>query len=134
QHILGRSCGADLVYIAYCDHARLPAPPPPAKPFTARKWIAEDAFTMEALRLLWARDPKIHAMFRLARGRKIGAIWSVKDPLPLIALFVTRLIPNLINTLLKRVWSAVTRLRLRKRDTSKVRVYEEHLHKQKSVT
>ncbi len=94
QHRLGAACGVDLIYLAYCDHAGLPAPDVQVR-FTARKWIAEDALLMTVLRLLWRREPGLGALLRQARGRRLYAIWSFRDPLPFIA-YVARLIPQLI--------------------------------------
>jgi hypothetical protein len=93
QHPIGRSCGVDLMYIAYCDYAGLPAPGL-APHFMPRKWIAEDAFFMALLRLLWRRDPGVRSLVRQTRGRKTFAIWSVKDPLPFVA-YTAALIPKL---------------------------------------
>jgi predicted ATP-grasp superfamily ATP-dependent carboligase len=94
QHRLGAACGVDLVYLAYCDHAGLPAPDMQVR-ITPRKWIAEDALVMAALRLAWRREPGVRTLLRQARGKKQYAIWSKTDPLPFIA-YLARLIPSLI--------------------------------------
>jgi hypothetical protein len=62
---------------------------------TPRKWIAEDALVMAALRLAWRREPGVRTLLRQARGKKQYAIWSKTDPLPFIA-YLARLIPSLI--------------------------------------
>jgi D-aspartate ligase len=84
QHRLGNGAGVDLVYLAYCDHAGLPMPAA-QEPTTGHKWIAEDTFVTTALRMFWRRDPKLQSVFDRARGKRIYAIWSSRDPLPLIA-------------------------------------------------
>ena len=85
QHRLGVSCGTDLAYFAYCGLTGAEMPPIAAR-HPDVKWIADDVFLMTALRMLWRRDPKLGALFRLARGRRIYGICSVKDPLPALAL------------------------------------------------
>jgi D-aspartate ligase len=95
QHRLGATCGTDLVYLAYCDHAGLPVPPVVKKP-AERKWVAEDAFLFESLRLFWRRDPKWRDLFRFAQGKRIYAIWSWRDPLPMAAYLFPRLIPQVL--------------------------------------
>ena len=84
QHRLGSACGVDLIYMAYCDAADRPMPS--VRPNLApRKWIAEDAFVLSALRLAWRREPGLSALFRQARGKKVYAIWLAGDPLPFLA-------------------------------------------------
>jgi predicted ATP-grasp superfamily ATP-dependent carboligase len=131
QHRLGKSCGTDLVYLAYCDYAGL-ARPPVSRHFSADKWIAEDTFVEAALRLLLKRDAKLRTLFRLARGKRIYAIWSARDPLPLLVYWSTRFIPRLIATAmrglrskLKTGWSAETLAQ------KKGPMYERHLGKEK---
>jgi predicted ATP-grasp superfamily ATP-dependent carboligase len=94
QHRLGTACGVDLMYLAYCDLAGLPMPAVHNR-FSPRKWIAEDAFLLMALRLLWRRETGLARLFRSARGAKMYAIWSASDPLPFLA-YVARLVPTLI--------------------------------------
>jgi D-aspartate ligase len=103
QHRLGPETGVDLMYLAYCDHAGLP--PSPMKPSAGRcKWIAEDAFLMAALRLLWRREPGVRELVRQARGRRIYGIWSARDPLPFLA-YITSLVPVLAGM----TWQAIRR-------------------------
>ena len=104
QHRLGAACGVDLIHHAYCDYAGLPRPATLVT-VTHRKWIAEDAFLMAALRLIWRREPGLGELLRQARGRKIFAIWSVKDPLPFVA-YVATLVPKLIGI----VWLLIGRI------------------------
>jgi hypothetical protein len=87
--------------LAYCEHAGLPMPKVVKRP-SANKWVAEDTFVMTALRLLWKNDGKAARMFRLARGKRIYAIWSAQDPLPSLAFLFRRYLPGLIAT----AWSA----------------------------
>lgn len=95
QHSLGRALGVDLMRAAYADHAGLPAPrllDNGSEP----KWIAEDAFIMAALRCLWHRDfAGLRALFRLVRGRRTYAMWSLRDPLPALGYITSTLIPDL---------------------------------------
>jgi D-aspartate ligase len=106
QHRLGRTCGIDLVYLAYCEHAELPRPIV-TKQRSEQKWVAEDTFLTAALSSLWKRDAKAGSLFRLARGRRIYAIWSAKDPLPLLAYLVIRFIPGLIGPGARAIRSAL---------------------------
>jgi len=108
QHRLGNSCGIDLVYLTYCEQAGLPAPAVIRRP-PGHKWIAEDTFLMTALRMLWKRDRKLSSLWRLARGKRIYAIWSTRDPLPLLAYLFTRFIPGLIGAGARSIWSALAR-------------------------
>jgi D-aspartate ligase len=101
QHRLGNACGVDLVYLAYSDHAGAPIPDMPRQ-FRPRTWIAEDAFLMSVLRLLWRRERGLGALLRQARGKKQYAIWSAGDPLPFLA-YLAALIPNLIGTWLRSI-------------------------------
>lgn len=96
QHRLGNAAGTDLIYLAYCDHAGLPAPAarPRVRPV---KWIAEDAFVSAVLRRLWNREGKVRSLFRLARGPRIYGIWSAKDPLPFLVYVFVDLIPQLFS-------------------------------------
>lgn len=88
QHTLGRACGIDLIYLAYCEHAGLPMPR--VGPQTAgTKWVAEDVFFMTALHLLWRHDRNLLSLFRLARGNRLLAIWSKTDPLPFIGYLIS---------------------------------------------
>jgi D-aspartate ligase len=95
QHRLGNACGVDLIFAAYCDHAGLPAPRLP-NPMPGRKWVAEDTFFLTTLRMLWRRDRRLYSLFSRARGKRIYAIWSWRDPLPLIAHVFTELVPGLL--------------------------------------
>lgn len=109
QHRLGRSCGVDLIYMAYCDHAGL-AMPPAARLSPGHKWIAEDTFLTVTLRMLWRRDPKLRLLWRQARGKRILAIWSATDPLPLIAYFFLRLLPEVLGSRVAAARSTLKRL------------------------
>lgn len=95
QHRLGADCGVELMYLAYCERAGLPAPPQ-QDPAPRSKWIAEDTMITTALRLAWHRDPRLLSLFRQARGKRIYAIWSGKDPLPFLAYLFMDLIPGLL--------------------------------------
>lgn len=106
QHRLGDSCGVSLVYLAYCELAGRAMP---AVRFrnSQRKWIAEDAFVMAALGMLWKRDPRLGRLFRLARGKRLYAIWSASDPLPLLVFLLRRFLPGLIGTAGRSMFSAM---------------------------
>lgn len=99
QHRLGAATGVDLMYFAYCDYAGLPRPAVDAR-FVQRKWIAEDTFLMTALRLVWQRDPGLRDLFRQARGKRVYAIWSTRDPLPFL-MYLAGLIPRLLGMALR---------------------------------
>lgn len=105
QHRLGRNCGADLAFVAYCDYAGMARPTVKNRQCTD-KWIAEDAFLDTALRLLWRRDPKLRTLFHLAGGKRIYAIWSARDPLPFLAYSIMYLFPRLITAAMRAVWIA----------------------------
>jgi D-aspartate ligase len=94
QHRLGAASGVDLIHLAYRDYAGLSKPALQVK-FAQRTWIAEDAFILAALRLFWRREPGLRELFRHARGKKVYAIWSARDPLPFFG-YVARLIPTLV--------------------------------------
>jgi D-aspartate ligase len=134
QHRLGKTCGIDLIYLAYCDQAGWPRPELKRK-VSSRKWIAEDSFFMAALRFLWRRDPAFWSLLRLARGKRVYAIWSARDPLPLIGYSIRRFGPGLVATAVRFFWSAG---KARVSQTSSGRgkedlVYEEHIEKRQKV-
>ena len=81
--------------LAYYEHAGLKRPAVQRRP-SEQKWISEDVFISSALRFMVTGDAQWRSMFRLARGSRIYAIWSLKDPLPAIAYSVTRFIPGLL--------------------------------------
>jgi predicted ATP-grasp superfamily ATP-dependent carboligase len=95
QHRLGYACGVDLIYVAYCEHSGLPLPPCP-KAAPGHKWIAEDAFVTAVLQLAKQRSPRLRIFFRSARGKRLFAIWSWRDPLPLMAWLFTQFLPGLM--------------------------------------
>ena len=133
QHPLGKACGVDLIYLAYCDHAGLPMPRT-ERQTCMRKWVAEDAFLLEAFRLLWNRDgASFFRLFRLARGNRIYSIWSWHDPLPSLGYMPFRFIPGLIGTGLRSMWSGFRRMTSSKpRQEDKNMVYEQHLENENS--
>jgi hypothetical protein len=120
--------------MAYCDHAGL-AMQPATKLAPGHKWIAEDTFLTAALRMLWRRDPKLHSLLRQARGRRIFAIWSASDPLPLIAYFLLRFLPEVLGSRVAAARSTVKRLLSGNRlPEEKGLAYESHLQKPKSLS
>lgn len=129
QHRLGNVCGVDLVHIAYCDLAGH-ALPPMAKQRTGQKWIADDVFCYVLLRALWRRDGSFRSLLRLTGGRRIYAIWSRRDPLPLLAFIGMRLLPDLITTALRLLRSSIGRLIVRRTGKREL-PYETPLHKAK---
>jgi predicted ATP-grasp superfamily ATP-dependent carboligase len=109
QHRLGTACGVDLIYMAYCDHVGL-AMQPATKLSPGHTWIAEDTFLTAALRMFWRRDPKLRVLWRQARGKRIFAIWSASDPLPLIAYFLLGFFPEVLGSRVAAVRSRLKRL------------------------
>ena len=65
------------------------ATPVPGKAGAGYKWIAEDTLFIKILRQLWRRDRNLTTTFRLARGKRVFAIWSLADPLPFLAYMFT---------------------------------------------
>lgn len=112
QHVLGRTCGVDVIYLAYCDHAGLPIPSVQVEP-SAWKWIADDAFLIAFLRSIKRRDGKYRALLRAAKGKRVYGIWSPKDPFPFLAYFIGRLVPLVAGAGLRRFWSRFTALMAR---------------------
>ena len=101
QHRLSAACGVDLIHLAYCDYAGLPRPDVQAR-VAQRKWIAEDALVLAALRLVWRREPGLAALMQQTRGKKVYGIWSAKDPFPFLA-YVATLVPALIGMVLQAI-------------------------------
>ena len=127
QHRLGNSSGLDLVYLAYCEHAGMPSPVL-APRLGGHKWIAEDAFFMAVLRLAWRRDPKLWSIIRLARGNRVYAIWSWKDPLPGLVYLVASFLPGLVSTGTRFLWSALTaRRRAKAEPQERGTLHDSHL-------
>ena len=111
QHRLGSACGVDLIYAAYCDHAGIPAPSfGPA--VAGRKWIAEDTFLTTALRMLWRRDRRLFSLFRQARGKRIYAVWSWRDPAPWFVQMFGEFIPGLVAGGFRRLGGGVLSRRM----------------------
>lgn len=98
QHRLGAAGGVELIYLSYCDLAGLPLPAI-ANWSIPCKWVAEDVLLTAMLRSLWKRDGCLGAFRRLGAGKKIYAIWSLADPLPLIAWLPRRLLSLAIGAL-----------------------------------
>jgi predicted ATP-grasp superfamily ATP-dependent carboligase len=124
QHRLGNACGIDLAYLAYCDLAGLPRPSL-VEGKTEYKWIAEDAYWMDVLRMLWKRDPRLRAVLKMSSGKKIYGIWSIRDPLPFASFLVTHALPTIAKNLveaLKPKSSGTTKGDL---------IYDRHLEKGK---
>jgi hypothetical protein len=93
------------MYLAYCDHAGLPMPAP-VTPIPGHKWIAEDAFFTTALQLAWHRDRRLFSLLRNARGKRIFAIWLVRDPLPAAGYFF-QYVGGLIAGCMRRLFAPV---------------------------
>lgn len=129
QHRLGKICGVDLIHIAYCDSVGLPLPPL-AKQGTGQRWIAEDVFTWLFLQSLWRRNGKVRSLLRLASGRRIYAIWSIKDPLPMLGFLGMRFGPELITTFLRYLRSTMARA-IRENSSHKRGLSYENLEKAK---
>lgn len=104
QHRLGKSCGVDLVYLAYCEAAGLAFSPLRPRPSTC-KWVAEDAFLLAAMQSLWRRDSGLSRLFRFARGKRIYAVWSWRDPLPSLVFMPFSFFPALLASGARSVWS-----------------------------
>jgi len=124
QHRLGNACGVDLVHVAYCDLLGLDRPLIP-KQGAGQKWIADDVFFLLLLRSLWKREGKLRSYLRLAAGQRTYAIWSIRDPLPLLGFIATRFIPQLVKTISLTLLSFMRRLMGRKKGS----IYENHLEK-----
>jgi predicted ATP-grasp superfamily ATP-dependent carboligase len=103
QHRLGKTCGVDLIHLAYCDHVGLPMPLVRVRT-SAYKWIADDVFVLAALRSLRRHNGRFRGLFRLFRCKRIYGIWSARDPLPFVLYFSLRLIPRLAGAVLRRLW------------------------------
>jgi predicted ATP-grasp superfamily ATP-dependent carboligase len=107
QHRLGNDCGVNLMYLAYAERAGLPLPEARNRP-SRQLWIAEDALLVTALRWMWQRNRKLTSLFGLLRGRRIYAIWSARDPLPLLIFLMRTFLPGLIGAAARSVWGKLT--------------------------
>lgn len=126
QHRLGPSCGVDLMYLAYCEYAGLPRPVFQYRASTC-KWIAEDTLITTSLMMLWRRQTGLRSLFRLAKGRRIYAIWSAQDPLPFIAYFFARFLPDLLAAGFRALWHALKRrIFVTRKAETKGPIYEKH--------
>ena len=108
QHRLGKACGVDLIHIAYCDLLGITLPDI-GKQRIGQKWIAEDVFSLRLLQFLWRRDGRFWSLLKMARGQRICAVWSIRDPLPLIAFIGTRLGPELVRHFYRHLRSLLAR-------------------------
>lgn len=107
QHRLGHASGIDLVHIAYCELAGVAAPAVENRR-VHYKWVAEDVLFIALIRSLWRRDGCFAAFARLTIGRKIYAIWSVKDPLPAIAYLPKQCLKSLATGAISRFRSVLS--------------------------
>jgi len=110
QHRLGRACGVDLIYLAYCEHAGLPIPVFERK-VVETTWVADDVLISSAVQSVWRRDGRLWPLLRSARGKRIYGIWSARDPLPFFAYLAMALLPALVATLARRIWGLIRRTR-----------------------
>jgi predicted ATP-grasp superfamily ATP-dependent carboligase len=135
QHRLGNGCGVDLMYLAYRDHTGLPvdAGCKPRPGLLHQKWIAEDTFASTVLTLLWRRDPKLRVLIQQARGKRLYAIWSARDPLPLVVYVLVGLLPQVLAAGVRTIWSAITKGIRRCTSAREDRVYENRLERRKTI-
>jgi predicted ATP-grasp superfamily ATP-dependent carboligase len=133
QHRLGNASGIDLICLAYNDHAGLPVEAARRPAPGQHKWIAEDTFVTTALTLLWRRDPRLRLLLQKARGKRIYAIWSARDPLPLVVYAIAGLIPQLFAAGFRTAWSALKKGIRRHTSAKEGLVYENRLEKNKSI-
>ena len=108
QHRLGAACGVDLIYVAYCEHAGL-AIPPIRQSVSGQKWIAEDSFISSTLHLLTHRNARVRPLLHEARGELIFGIWSLADPVPMIACVIGQIVPGMLKSAVRVIWAAVKR-------------------------
>jgi hypothetical protein len=107
--------------------------PEPAKTVLEYKWIAEDTFVTAAIRSLRGGRTKLGGLIRLARGKRIYAIWSARDPLPAAVYWVT-FIPVLISAGTRALWFALKNKLLGNGNLQKGElVYEAHVEKPESL-
>jgi len=108
QHRLGNACGVDLMYLAYCEHAGLPAPAMKPQPSDV-KWIAEDTFVIAALSRVRRRGAGLRTLFQEAKGRRVFSIWSAADPLPFLAYAILSFAPQLAGMALRVLWASLVK-------------------------
>ncbi len=133
QHRLGKACGVDLAVIAYYDCAGLGSSASPERRFQVRKWIAEDVFCMNALRLLWNRDQGFWKLLRAARGKRMFAVWSIRDPLPSVAYLLVSYLPEVFRTGARALWSSLKGLLLRRAGKQRGLMYGKRLENDKTL-
>jgi D-aspartate ligase len=98
QHRLGNACGVDLIHLAYCDFTGQPLPQLQQRT-AGERWIAEDVFVWSLLRSLWKRDGKFFRLLKMARGRRVYAMWLLRDPLPFLGFFIAGFVPDTLSNL-----------------------------------
>jgi len=103
QHRLGNACGVDLIHVAYCDLSGQSLPAIQRRK-GEYKWVAEDVMLMESFRSLWKRDGRAGALWQLAKGKRVYAIWSAADPLPFLA-YVPR---HCVGEVARGAWSRLS--------------------------
>jgi D-aspartate ligase len=108
QHRLGHACGVDLVHLAYCDLAGMALPAVDSRQVEC-KWVAEDVLFLATMRSVWRRDGSLGSLRRLARGKKIYAIWSMADPWPSLAYLPKRCLAGLAVGAFHRLRAAFSR-------------------------
>lgn len=103
QHGLGEASGVDVCYLAYCDlTGQRPTETVPGR--GPSKWIAEDAFLIEAIRLAGRRDPALQRLLAAVGGRRMYGIWDWRDPVPGLAYLFTG-VPALGVAVVKAAWA-----------------------------
>lgn len=125
QHYLGKEVGADLIYYAYCEHTGLEPPRPTSKPSGIYTWVAEDAFCMAVLRTLAKEPAHVPELLRLAKGRRVYAIWSKTDPRPFF-FYMFRFLPSLAALGIRYIASVISGWASRVFHSNKGAYYDEH--------
>jgi predicted ATP-grasp superfamily ATP-dependent carboligase len=76
--------GVPLLYTMYCDAAGLPLPADREQTYTGVKWIHLRRDLQAAIVLIRRGDLGLWEWARSLRGRKVYAVFSVRDPLPFV--------------------------------------------------
>ena len=101
-HELGRACGVNLTWAAYCNWTGRDISPMTPKPGRTQ-WVAEDVLLMQ----LSSRISRID--FRWLRPRRsmirqrMFGIFSWRDPVPFLRYFVTTLAPRMVGAALRKI-------------------------------
>jgi predicted ATP-grasp superfamily ATP-dependent carboligase len=101
-HQLAEASGINLSWVAY-RHLRGQEMEPEHKPIMHAKWVAEDALLTHIAAGVYRKQFRPLKLCKQVSGRRIYAIFSWKDPVPLLRYSASVVIPTLAKAALNKI-------------------------------